>query len=300
MPPWLSEAWHSLRKVWTYDILTVEGETLSIGRIIAAAVLLFVAVNLSRRCARFIAKHIFRRFKITPGAVLALQGLTSYALLIFFALVALRLASVPLTIFAVLGGALAIGVGFGSQNVVNNFISGLILLIEQPVKPGDLIEVSGTVGTVESIGARSTTVRTPDNTHIVVPNSSFLENPVLNWTLSDTVMRSSVSVGVAYGSDTELVASVLAKLTGEHPEILPHPPPRVLFDGFGDNSLNFEVVFWMQLDDLLDRRRTQSELRFAIDRSFRQQGIVIAFPQRDVHLDVATPVEVKVVEAAKP
>jgi len=195
----------------------------------------------------------------------------------------------------VVGGALAIGVGFGSQNLMNNFISGVILLIEQPIRSGDLIEVDDLFGRVIRIGTRSTIVRMPTNVEIVIPNSSFLEKNVVNWTLTDQRIRMKISIGVAYGSDVELVRERLLEAARAHEKVLKEPEPFVWFTDFGDDALIFELHFWGLVNIIGSRLTIQSDVRFTIDRLFRESGISIAFPQRDVHLDSTRPLEVKVI-----
>jgi small-conductance mechanosensitive channel len=201
----------------------------------------------------------------------------------------------PLTAFTVLGGALAIGIGFGSQNVMNNFISGLILMLERPVRARDVVEVDGNHGTIENIGARSTQIRSTDGRHIIVPNSFFLESNVVNWTLSDDLIRAKVSVGVIYGSPTRLVEQLIRRVVDEDELVLPNPGPIVIFDEFGDNSLNFDTYFWVRARSPMEVRKIQSRVRFRIDDLFREHELVIAFPQRDVHLDSVAPIEVRMV-----
>lgn len=217
-----------------------------------------------------------------------------------FTLLALRAIHFPLTAFTVLGGALAIGIGFGSQNVMNNFISGLILMLERPVRAHDVVEVDGNHGTIEKIGARSTQIRSTDGRHIIVPNSFFLESNVVNWTLSDDLIRAKVRVGVIYGSPTRLVEELIRKVIQEDDQVLKTPVPIVVFDEFGDNSLNFDVYFWVKARSPMEVRRVQSRVRFRIDDLFRENHLVIAFPQRDVHIDSATPLEVRILSEDGP
>ena len=292
-PEWLEDAWSGANEFWNYELFSIEGQGLGIGRLILGTALLVFGVAASRRLSRMLSSRLMKRFNMSLNAAALLQALAFYLLLTLFTLTALRLANVPLTVFAVLGGALAIGIGFGSQAVVNNFISGLILMIEQPVKAGDIIEVEGTYGMVQQIGARSTIVRTPTNMHIVIPNSSLLEKPVSNWTLSDQRIRAKVSVGVAYGSDARLTESLLLQAAAEHDDILEEPAPQVFFVEFGDNALAFELDFWVRMSSMADRRRCESNVRFSIDRLFADAGIEISFPQRDVHLDTSRPLEIK-------
>ena len=208
---------------------------------------------------------------------------------------ALRLVDFPLTIFTIAGGALAIGVGFGSQELMNNFISGLIMLMERPVRVGDLVELGGTYGHVEAIGARSTRVLASNNTHIIVPNSFFLQNNVINYTLSDDVVRTVVKVGVAYGSPVREVERLLKQALVDKPKVIHDREPRILFANFGDNSLEFEMYFWVHARSIMERNATESEVRFDIDDLFRGAGITIAFPQRDIHLDTLKPLDVRMV-----
>ncbi|MGH0036435.1 MAG: mechanosensitive ion channel domain-containing protein [Myxococcota bacterium] len=282
-----------LSEAWNTEIMAVDDRPITPGKIITALVLVVFGLRLSRWIAALLARILRSRTRLDEGATAALQSLSFYVLLLAFFVIALDTANIPLTVFTFVGGALAIGVGFGSQNIVNNFISGLILLAERPIKVGDLVEVEGTQGWIESIGARSTVVRTFDNTNIIVPNSTFLETNVVNWTLSDPVIRSSVDVGVAYGSPVEDVNRILEEILEEHRHILDRPEPFVRFMEFGDSALLFRAYFWVRLGQTGDRLRIQSELRFRIDQRFREAVIEIAFPQRDIHLRSAEPLSVR-------
>ncbi len=197
----------------------------------------------------------------------------------------LHFLQVPLAAFAFISGAVAIGVGFGAQNIINNFISGWILMWERPIKIGDFLELDDVKGTVESINTRSTRIRRVDGVHLLVPNSHLLENTVTNWTLVDHEVRGTVSVGVAYGSDVRLVERLLHQAAQEHPDVLEKPAHKVFFEGFGDNSLDFTLDVWVHAEAEGGLRAVRSALRFHIDEVFRAHDVVIAFPQRDVHLD---------------
>jgi small-conductance mechanosensitive channel len=203
--------------------------------------------------------------------------------------------NIPLTLFTFLGGAIAIGIGFGAQNLINNFISGFIVMGEQPIKIGDLIEIEGTFAMVEEIGARCTRIRTGANVHILVPNSSFLEKNIINWTHSNKEIRAQLTVGVIYGSPIREVERLMLGVADEHKRVKKTPKPFVLFNDFGDNALIFDLYFWISLTRIMDRRIIESEIRFRIDELFREAGIVIAFPQRDVHLDTQKPLEFRMV-----
>ena len=179
-------------------------------------------------------------------------------------------------------GILGVGFAFGLQNITSNFVSGIILLFERPVSVGDYIEVSNVVGRVVSINMRSTTIVTVDNITLIVPNSRFIEGIVTNWSVGDPKIRFTIPVGVAYGSDTELVRRILLEVANNHPAILKDPEPDVIFKEFADSSLNFELRAW--LPSPLGRIMTISDLNYAIDKAFRENNINIPFKQVDVHV----------------
>jgi potassium efflux system protein len=192
---------------------------------------------------------------------------------------------------------LSLGIGFGLQEIVANFISGIIILFERPIRVGDVVTVDNTSGMVSRIRIRATTITDWDRKEYVVPNKEFVTGRVLNWTLTSKVNRIVLTVGVAYGSDTELAYEILNKVANEHPRVLEDPAPLVTFDQFGDNALNFTLRVY--LPSMEKRLATVSDLHMAIDRAFREAGITIAFPQRDVHIDSLGPLDVRVVPEKK-
>jgi small-conductance mechanosensitive channel len=220
-----------------------------------------------------------------PDVQQLIQRLLFYSLMVLVVLTALAILRIPITAFAFVSGAIAIGVGFGAQNIINNFISGWILMGERPIRIGDFIEIGEAKGRVEAINNRSTRIRRVDGVHMLVPNSTLLESTVTNWTLVDDRIRGTVTVGVEYGSPVKLVHDVMEEVCNTHEAILDDPAPRVFFDDFGDNALMFEASFWVRAGSELAVRGVRSDLRFAIEAAFREHGIVVAFPQRDVHLD---------------
>ncbi len=205
--------------------------------------------------------------------------------IVIIVITTLDLLNIPVTAFAFVSGAIAIGVGFGAQNIINNFISGWILMWERPIRIGDFIEIGETTGTVEEINTRSTRIRRIDGVHMLVPNSRLLEETVVNWTLVDDLLRCIVRVGVSYGSDAQLCHDVLSDVVEKNPLVRSDPLPMIVFEDFGDNALIFDVYFWVNSSGERSARQIRSDVRFEIDRRFRENDIVIAFPQRDVHLD---------------
>lgn len=181
-----------------------------------------------------------------------------------------------------LAGTVGIGIGFGLQEIAKNFISGIILLVERPIKVGDHIDLGGLPGKVEAIKARGTVITTFDNISVVVPNSDFITKQVTNWSYNDKTIRCCVNVGVAYGSNVDIVKRSLLEVAQDHNNVLKRPAPSVQFSEFGDNSLVFKLYFWT--DDAQARFTLLSDIHYMIDKIFRERNIVISFPQRDIHL----------------
>ncbi|MCR9092745.1 MAG: mechanosensitive ion channel [bacterium] len=281
-------AWATITSFWTRELTTSQDSPITPGKIAIALAVFVFGLYVARLVRSQLRQRFFPQFGFDAGASSAFASLTFYALMAVAFLLALQAVNIPLTAFAVAGGALAIGIGFGSQTVISNFISGLLLLAERPIRTGDLVEVGGVVGTVDTIGLRSTRIQTPDNFHIIVPNAAFLESNVVNWTHEDPLLRLRVSVGVAYGSPAREVEALLLRAASEHPRCLRRPSePSVIFQDFGDSALLFEVRFWVRYTEQTDRAAIRSDIRYRIDELFAEHGIVIAFPQMDVHLDVA-------------
>ncbi len=281
-------------RIWNLELFTIDEKSVQVSTIVIALIVLLAGLVLARVVSRYVGRILRARMKIEQGPAAAFQSISYYVLVALVALLALDMAQIPLTVFTIFGGALALGIGFGSQNVVNNFISGLILLIERPVAVGQLVEVDGLTGVVAKIGARSTVLTGYKGTDYIVPNSVLLESSVTNWNFTHHRVRSEVEVGVAYGSDTQRVKELLLEATKSVDDVFPEPAPAVLFNSFADSALVFEVNFWTKPDSVLERLETESEIRFEIDRLFREAGIVIAFPQQDVHLETSRPIEVRV------
>ncbi|QDU98699.1 mechanosensitive ion channel domain-containing protein [Lignipirellula cremea] len=295
---WSENFYFYAEKIWNTELTTVDDHPLTVGKVLVGMFLILCGFALARLLSRSLGKRLqHRRFRMNESGVAALQSLSFYVLLVGFTLTALKFVNVPLTMFAFLGGAIAIGVGFGSQNILNNFISGLILLAERPIKVGDLIQIDDLYGNVEQIGARSTRIRTGRNMEIIVPNSTFLESNVVNLTRGDDKLRTQVNIGIAYGSSTREATRLLKHAATEHGRVLKQPEPFVWFAEFGDNALNFELHFWVKVRSVTEQKRIESDLRFQIDHLFREAEISIAFPQRDIHLDTTRPIAVQFVPA---
>ncbi|MFT5111138.1 MAG: potassium efflux system protein [Parasphingorhabdus sp.] len=274
-------------------ILSVVGEGFSVGTLIIVPInvaLSIVGFILVLIIMRWIRKEVADRWlsqtKLDVGAQHAILSITGYILIAIAFIVALSVAGIELQNFAILAGALSVGIGFGLQNIVNNFVSGLILLFERPIRPGDWVVVGSTEGYVKKISIRSTLIQTFDRADVLVPNSELLSNHVKNWTLQDKFGRIIVPVGVAYGSDTQLIKNTLIEIAKDHTMVMANdfrvPPPIVMFMGFGASSLDFELrCFIRQADYMLS---VKSDLLFSIDNRFRELDIEIPFPQRVLHI----------------
>lgn len=249
----------------------------------AAILILYGGFWFSRLARAFLEINIYPRRDWDPGVTYTISTTLHYVVLILTVLLALNVLGVPLANVALVAGALGVGIGFGLQNIVNNFLSGLILLFERPIKVGDLLVVDGQWGTVKEIRVRSTVFQTADKAVLIIPNSELLSSKIVNWThYGWGPTRLTLKVGVSYGSDVALVTRILMDICAANPRVAPEPPPQVFFEAFGDSSLNFNV--WVHVHTPADRVPATHELNSAIFAAFRAHGIEIPFPQRDLHL----------------
>ena len=268
-------------------------QRISVGLVIFAAGIFYGSYLLSLTFQKLLMKEVLVKHRVEWGVRVSIGRLIHYTLVFVGFLLALFILGFRFTELTILLSAFGVGIGFGLQSIVNNFISGLILLFERPVRVGDTIELGGNWAEIKRIGLRSTTVQTFDQADVILPNADLVTNQVTNWTLSNRQARLIVPVGVAYGSDVILVMETLTSCARKNSKVAQTPPPQVLFLGFGANSLDFELRVWVV--DVGERLTVKSELHQEIDRSFREAGIVIAFPQRDVHLDGTKPLEIRMV-----
>jgi small-conductance mechanosensitive channel len=272
----------------------INGESITPRKLFAVVIILIVGFLLTKLILRYLRNRLFPRLRIRSNVALIGETLVKYVLLFVVFYSGLQYLNIPLTVFTFLGGAVAIGVGFGAQNLISNFLSGLILMGEQPIRIGDTVEVDGLTGSIVNIGARASTLRTFSGIDVLIPNSKFLENKVVNWTLTDSRIRFDVRVGVAYGSSTRDVAKMLLRAASEHGQVLRDPEPVVVFDDFGDNALHFVVYFWLDIANT-DSRVVRSDIRHRVYRLFEEADITLAYPQRDVHVDTTHPIDIRMI-----
>lgn len=263
---------------------TVGSLTVSLGSLLAAVVTVWIAVLVSRVLRFFFEEEVTSRVALPPGVPATMSRLIHYAVVVLGVVVALAAAGIGVGQLAIVLGALGVGIGFGLQNIVNNFISGLILMFEGPIRIGDVVQLGTLSGVVTSIGIRASTVRTWDGSEVVVPNGNLISNELINWTLSDASRRLELPVGVAYGTDPERVIELLVATMKAHGRVLAEPEPFALFIRFGESSLDFSARCWCAFDDSL---RVASDLHVGFHRALAEAGIQIPFPQRDLHLRTA-------------
>ena len=254
----------------------------TLGGVVGFFLILLVGYGISSGIRFLLREELLSRFHLSRGLPELISSMLHYLLLLLVFFFAVNAGGVELNKFTVLTGALGVGVGFGLQNIVNNFVSGLILQFERPIHVGDVLDIDGTTGKVTRIGIRSSTVKTFQGAEVIIPNGNFISGKVINWTLSESLRRVELLVGVAYGSDPKLVSKLLERAAATHESVLTSPSPVVLFKDFAESSLNFELQFWVMQES--NGARVKSDVALAVMQSFEKAGIEIPFPQRDLRL----------------
>jgi potassium efflux system protein len=283
-------------ELWSYSRVvdgTPQTVPITLGNIAVSMIVIAVTIIAVRNLPGLFEMILLKRLPMNPGARYAYSTITRYTLTAIGIVIALNTMGLRWSNLQWLVAALGVGLGFGLQEIVANFISGLIVLFERPFSVGDTVTVGDIHGTVTRIQIRATTILDWDRKELIVPNKEFITGRLINWSLSDSIIRIKIPVGIAYGSDTDLAENLLLKAAQASSLVLKSPSPQAVFLSFGDNSLNFELrVFIKSIDDWIPMLHAMNR---AIDKEFRQAGITIAFPQRDVHLDASSPLEVRVV-----
>lgn len=283
MREFLNEYLGPLFDLLNYNLFALGEAKITPLSIVYLFVFAFLLVYVSRKLRDLLISRLLQRTAMDRGAQAAIGTIVRYAILVIGFLIIIQSVGINLTTLNVLAGAVGVGVGFGLQNIANNFISGLIILFERPIKVGDRIEVDDINGEVISIGARSTSIKTNDNITMIVPNSKFISENVTNWSFGSDIVRFRIPVGVAYDSDVDHVSDLLLEVAAENPDVAKEPPPSARLKEMGDNAINFELLAWSRTK-LHRPGRFKSELSLAIIRKFREHGIEIPFPQRDLHI----------------
>lgn len=296
------------RAVWNFELMTVEDtfkaegreirstRSITVGKSIGAVIILIIGYLATSWLIRVLFAFAVARLgmsEATASLVARWLRLTAISTLI---LLSFNLVDIPLRIFAFLGGALAIAFGFGAQTLLKNLISGIMLLAERPVRVGDLVEVDGVRGRISTIGIRVSTLCTANGMDMLIPNSALVEQKLINWTHTSQEVRYEINVGVAYGSNVNLVTSLLLDVAERHPEVLVAPEPAVIFDEFGESALQFVLRIWIRMAPGVDPKRIASDLRYRILDDLTKAGVTIPFPERRLHMASGTPLEVRILD----
>jgi len=277
----------TIRKVLDYPLFPSNGIT--VASLLVLVVLFVIVIVGERFLRRQFVTRLLKRTHLEPAMQFTLARVAGYMILGLGFYVSLQMVGVNLSSLAILAGAVGVGLGFGLQNIISNFISGLIILAERPIAIGDRIEVGGVMGQVREISLRSTTVITNDNIAIIVPNADFITHRVTNWSYGDPKVRFRVPFGVAYGTDLDKLKRIVLGVAAGHPHTLKEPLPELFFNGFGDSALNFELAVWGN-DMTLRPKQYISDLYFGLEKALREAEIEIPFPQREVRFRGDTPV----------
>jgi small-conductance mechanosensitive channel len=292
------------KTLWQYELFAIDDlviadgkevkttRSVTVGKSIGAIAILVFGFMLISWLIRAVIGLAERRLGLKASAgTLIRRWLTVIATGTLIVL-SFNLVQIPLSVFAFLGGALAIGVGFGTQNLLKNLISGVMLLIERPIRIGDLVEIDGVRGRVASIGIRFSTIHSSDGIDTLIPNSELVEKKLTNWTFSNPDVRREIRVGVAYGADPVQVKNLMQAAALEHSDVMQSPQPMVVLDDLGDNALIFTLRYWIRVQAGTDGRRVDSDLRCEILEKLKTAGIAVPYPQRDVHLTASGPLPV--------
>jgi small-conductance mechanosensitive channel len=303
----LDQALSLAGKIWYTDLYVAEetvivdgqkivkSRSVTVGKVIAALLIFFIGIMAARKAMGPVRRLAARKFNLSVNDAQVFGRVTYYLLFICILVFSLTTVNIPLEVFAFFGGALAIGVGFGAQTLISNFISGLILLFDRTIRLNDVVEVDGQRGRVTAINIRSSRIKRFDGIEMLIPNSHFLQQIVVNLTLSDPFTRYEVTVGVAYGTPTRTAEELIFRAVVAQPEVLNNPAPVVAFEDFADSALNFRAFFWLDLDPGLNSNVVRSEIRHRIGDYLAKAGIGIPFPQRDLHLAATQPLKIQII-----
>ncbi len=277
----------TLESLFTYQLFSVNQTPVTLSSLMVFCLAMLGIFILNGILRRVLSNRLLQHVNLPVGTKYTLTRIAQYLLWVLGAIIAFQLIGIDLSGLAVIFGFLSVGIGFGLQNLTSNFISGIILLFEQHIKVGDRVTVADTEGDVVEINIRSTTIRSLNNIAIVVPNSEFISATVVNWSHGDPKTRLEVDVGVSYGSELDTVITSLLEAAREHPEVLSHPEPKAWLLGFGDSAWNMRLLAWV--GDPQGRRQIHSDINCAIVKKFRENGVEIPFPQRDLHVRSPVP-----------
>jgi len=279
----MKEFINNIKEFLNLPITQIGSTELTLWSVVYFLLLIFLLFYLTAKIRKWVVYKLLAKSKIDLGVRIAVGTILRYIVLVIGFIIVLQTIGLDLSAITVLAGALGVGIGFALQNVTNNFVSGIIILFERPIKVGDRIEVGDVSGDVISISMRSTTIVTNDNISIIVPNSDFISSKVINWSYTDRNIRFNIPVGVSYNEDPEVIRKILLEVADENKGILPQPKPDVLFQEYADSALVFDLRVWTR--EYINRPNVlKSQIYYAVFKKFKEHNIEIPFPQRDLHI----------------
>ena len=278
----LSDFMNAMQDFLHLKLFELQGDPVTIMSLVIFVVFITAFLFLGSFIRRFMSSKFLDRFDIDPGLKYTLSRVTQYIIVVLGVLISFQFVGIDLTSLAVVFGLLSVGIGFGLQNITANFISGLIIMFERPISVGDRVDVGGIEGDVIEISIRSTKIRTMNNTSIIVPNTKFVENDVINFSHGDPTFRLHIIVGVSYSSDLDTVLKALTEIAEDHPKVMKVPKHEIHLKEFADSSWEMELRVW--IPDVKERYGIRNELNQMIVRKFEEYDVEIPFPQRDLHV----------------
>ncbi|MBK9272551.1 MAG: mechanosensitive ion channel [Saprospiraceae bacterium] len=277
-----------MEEFWNFKLFVSGENNITVGVVVTFIASLILLIFITTRLKKFLVTRIFVKYNMDQGTSQAMASIIQYLVVILGTVIIVHNSGINLTALGLLAGALGIGVGFGLQNIASNFISGVIILFERPIKVGDRIEVGNVVGNIIKISARATTVITNDNIAIIVPNSEFVNGKVINWSLNNRIVRFNFMVMVSYKEDPAKIKKLLLEVASQNEGVLRDPPPDVLFDSFLENNLQFNLRVWStKYSDT--PKVLQSQLYYSIYEKFAEEAVSISYPQREIHIVSKNP-----------
>ncbi|PKP06326.1 MAG: mechanosensitive ion channel protein MscS [Bacteroidetes bacterium HGW-Bacteroidetes-5] len=272
-----------IKNTWNIELFKLGSNEFTIKTFLLLSISFFLLFFFSGKLKRLLVKVVFPRYNVDIGVSESIATIIKYLLLIVGIVIIFQTTGIDLSALGLLVGALGVGIGFGLQGITNNFISGIIILFERPIKVGDRIEVEGLTGNIVEINARASTIITNDNITVIVPNSDFINKQVINWSHNNKNIRLNIPIGVSYKEEPQVVTEILMGIAKLHPGVLEEPPPYVRFDEFGDSSLKFTLQIWTL--EYIDRPSIiKSDIYYEVFRIFKEKNIEIPYPQRDIHI----------------
>lgn len=284
----------SLDKIWNFSLFIVDQQPVTIGNVLVVLLVTFLFTRITRFMQLRIRNYLLRHSLVSRDGVFFIDKFLVILNLLILSIIVLKILNIPITELTILGSAVAIGVGFGLKSLLNDITSGFVILLERAIEVGDVIQIEHKIGTIKSIGMRSTIIHTAENIDIILPNSNILENEVINWTMGNSQILTHITVRIAYNTDVHHATDVMIEALSKLEFILTKPQPFVLLSDFGDSALIFQVYFAIEISNRLQRLQKESEVRYQLCDDFQKASIVIAFPQQDTHLNTSKPLDLRI------